>query len=34
MKLGAPIYRRIEGMAVNGKTPASDYGVAVVEQGV
>ena len=34
MKLGASIYRRIEGMAVNGVAPASDYGKAVVEQGV
>ena len=34
LKLGASIYRRIEGMAVNGVAPASDYGGAVVEQGV
>ena len=34
LKLGASIYRRIEGMAVNGKSPASDYSEAVVEQGV
>ena len=34
LKLGASIYRLIEGKAVNGKTPASDYGEAVVEQGV
>ena len=33
-ELGASIYRRFEGMAVNGKSPASDYGEAVVEQGV
>ena len=34
LKLGASIYRRIEGMAMNEKSPASDYGEAVVEQGV
>ena len=34
LKLGASIYRRIEGVVVNGKSPASDYGEAVVEQGV
>ena len=34
LKLGASIYRRIEGVAVNGVAPASDYGEAVVEQGV
>ena len=30
-ELGASIYRRFEGMAVNGKSPVSDYGEAVVE---
>ena len=30
LKLGASIYRRIEGVAVNGVAPASDYGEAVV----
>ena len=34
LKLGASIYRRIEGVAVNGVAPVSDYGEAVVEQGV
>ena len=34
LKLGASIYRRIEGVAVNGVAPASDYGEAVGEQGV
>ena len=34
LKLGASIYRRIDGVAVNGVAPASDYGEAVVEQGV
>ena len=34
LKLGASIYRQIEGVAVNGVAPASDYGEAVVEQGV
>ena len=34
LKLGASIYRRIEGVAVNGVAPASDYGEAVVEQEV
>ena len=29
LKLGASIYRRFEGVAVNGKSPASDYGDAV-----
>ena len=33
-ELGASIYRRFEGVAVNGKSPASDYGEAVVGQGV
>ena len=33
-ELGASIYRRFEGVAVNGKSPASDYGEAVVEQWV
>ena len=33
-ELGASIYRRFEGMAVNGKSPVSDYGEAVVGQGV
>ena len=26
LKLGASIYRRIDGVAVNGESPASDYG--------
>ena len=34
LKLGAPIYRQIDGMAVNGESPASDYGGAVGWQGV
>ena len=34
MKLGASIYRRIEGVAMNGVAPASNYGESVVEQGV
>ena len=34
LKLGAPIYRQIDGMAVNGESPASDYGEAVGWQGV
>ena len=34
LKLGASIYRRIEGVAVNGVAPASNYGESVVEQGV
>ena len=29
LKLGAPIYRQIDGVAVNGESPASDYGDAV-----
>ena len=29
LKLGASIYRRIDGVAVNGESPASDYGGAV-----
>ena len=32
LKLRASIYRRIEGVAVNGESPASDYGEVVVEQ--
>ena len=28
-KLGASIYRRIDGVAVNGESPASDYGDVV-----
>ena len=32
-ELGASIYRRSEGVAVNGKSPASDYGEAEVGQG-
>ena len=32
-ELGASIYRRSEGVAVNGVSPASDYGEAVVGQG-
>ena len=34
MELGASIYRRFEGVAVNRKSSASDYGKAVVGQGV
>ena len=33
-ELGASIYRRSEGVAVNGIAPASDYGEAEVGQGV
>ena len=33
-ELGASIYRRFEGGAVNGIAPASDYGEAEVVQGV
>ena len=33
-KLGASIYRRSKGVVVNGVAPASDYGEAVVGQGV
>ena len=29
LKLGASIYRRIDGVAVNGESPANDYGDAV-----
>ena len=29
LKLGSSIYRRIDGVAVNGESPASDYGDAV-----
>ena len=29
LKLGASIYRQIDGVAVNGESPASDYGGAV-----
>ena len=29
LKLGASIYRRIDGVAMNGESPASDYGDAV-----
>ena len=29
LKLGASIYRRIDGVAVNGESPASNYGDAV-----
>ena len=32
LKLGASIYRRIEGVAVNGESPASNYGDVVDEQ--
>ena len=32
MKLGAPIYRQIDGVAVNGESPASNYGEAVAWQ--
>ena len=31
LKLGAPIYRQIDVVAVNGESPASDYGEVVVE---
>ena len=34
LKLGAPIYRQIDGMAVNGESVASDDGGAVGWQGV
>ena len=34
LKLGASIYRRIEGVAVNGVAPASNYGEAAAWQGV
>ena len=34
LKLGAPIYRQLDGVAVNGEFPASDYGGAVGWQGV
>ena len=34
LKLGASIYRQIDGVAVNGESPASDYGGAVDWQGV
>ena len=34
LKLGASIYRQIDGVAVNGKSPASDYGEAVAGQWV
>ena len=33
LKLGASIYRRIEGVAVNGVAPASNYGEVVSWQG-
>ena len=33
LKLGASIYRRIEGVAVNGVAPTSNYGEAVSWQG-
>ena len=29
LKLGTSIYRQIDGVAVNGESPASDYGGAV-----
>ena len=29
LKLGASIYRQIDGVAVNGESPASDYGGVV-----
>ena len=29
LKLGASIYRQIDGVAMNGESPASDYGGAV-----
>ena len=34
LKLGASIYRRIEGVAVNGVAPVSNYGKAVDWRGV
>ena len=34
LKLGASIYRQIDGVAVNGESPASDYGEAVAWQRV
>ena len=34
LELGASIYRRSEGVAVNGIAPASDYGEEEVGQGV
>ena len=34
LKLRASIYRRIEGVAVNGESPASNYGDVVDWQGV
>ena len=34
LELGASIYRRLDGVAVNGESPASDYGGAVGWQGV
>ena len=34
LKLGTSIYRQIDGVAVNGESPASDYGGAVGWQGV
>ena len=33
LELGASIYRRFEGVAVNGIAPASNYGEAVAWQG-
>ena len=33
LKLGASIYRWIDGVAVNGESPASNYGEAVDWQG-
>ena len=34
LKLGASIYRQIEGVAVNGESPASNYSDVVDWQGV
>ena len=34
LKLGTSIYRQIDGVAVNGESPASNYGEAVDWQGV
>ena len=34
LELGASIYRRFEGVAVNGIAPASDYSEAVVGKGI
>ena len=34
LKLGASIYRRLEGVAMNGESPVSNYSEAVDWQGV